>query len=215
MTLILFCKRPRIGVGKQRLARLIGQQNALRIAQLLHQCALAQLGSWPGRTVVACADSADCDGYRTEYPWIDAVMAQQGANLGLRINHTDALLRAAGHERTIIIGSDMPEQTPQQLLDAGEQLNDYDIVLSGAADGGVTLMGARVPWPDLGTLPWSTPQLGKALADCCEMAGLSVGWTQPCDDVDGVEDLRRLRTSLARDSRAPQQALHKLLQELA
>jgi hypothetical protein len=214
MTLILFCKRPQPGIGKQRLAAVLGQMAAFRIAELLHQCALAQLASWPGRTVLATFDSADCPWYRQQLPWIERVVAQQQGNLGLRINALDLQLRAQGHERLIIIGSDMPEQTPQQLLDAGERLNDYDIVLSGAADGGVTLMAARVPWPDLSALPWSTDRLGQALVECCEQAGLRVGWVDACDDVDLMEDLYRIRDSLAADVRAPQQTLRKLIQEL-
>lgn len=214
MTLILFCKRPRLGIGKQRLARVLGQQGAFRIADMLHQCALAQLASWPGRSVIACADAADCDSYQAEHPWLDTVIAQQGDNLGQRINHVERQLRAAGHERLIIIGSDMPEQTPDQLLAAAEKLAQHDIVLSGATDGGVTLMAAAVAWPDLDALPWSTPELGQALVQCCEQAGLSVGWVTPCDDVDLVADLRRLRASLVDDPRAPQQALRKLIQEL-
>jgi rSAM/selenodomain-associated transferase 1 len=214
MTLILFCKRPRLGVGKQRLALVLGQQGAFRIADMLHRCALAQLASWPGTTVIACADAADCDSYRAEFPWVNTVIAQQGNNLGQRINHVERQLRAAGHEQLIIIGSDMPEQTPDQLLAAAEKLAQHDIVLSAATDGGVTLMAAAVAWPELDTLPWSTPELGQALVECCEQAGLSVGWVTPCDDVDLVEDLRRLRTSLAADPRAPQQAVRNLIQEL-
>lgn len=214
MTLILFCKRPRPGVGKQRLVPALGSHGAFRIAELLHQCALAQLASWPRTRVVACADTDDCDAYRNAYPWIERVVAQQGGNLGERINRVDSILRAEGHERQLIIGSDMPEQSPELVRAASSLLDRHDVVLSAATDGGVTLMAARQPWPDLEGLPWSTPQLGEALVECCEQAGYSVGWVAPCDDVDTIEDLRRLQTSLASDTRAPQQALRTLIQEL-
>ncbi len=214
VTLILFCKRPRPGIGKQRLARSLGQDAAYRIAELLHGCALAQLASWPGHSVVAAADASDCDWYRDQHPWIEAIVAQRGENLGQRINRLDRVLRAAGHQQQIIIGSDMPEQTPQQLLHAAELLERYDVVLSAADDGGVTLMAARKPWPDLSHLPWSSGQLGEALVNACEREGLAVGWVEPCADVDLVHDLRRLTGTLANDSRAPQQALCKLIQEI-
>ncbi|UTW12988.1 TIGR04282 family arsenosugar biosynthesis glycosyltransferase [Marinobacterium rhizophilum] len=214
MTLILFCKRPRPGVGKQRLVPALGPHGAFRVAELLHQCALAQLAEWPHSRIVACADADDCDAYRNAHPWIDRVVAQQDGNLGQRINRIDRTLRAAGHQRQLIIGSDMPEQTSQLIRAASALLDEQDIVLSAATDGGVTLMAARKPWPDLAALPWSTPQLGQALVECCEQAGYSVGWVAPCDDVDTIEDLCRLRASLASDTRAPQRALHTLIQEL-
>jgi uncharacterized protein len=214
MTLILFCKRPRPGVGKQRLVPALGEQGAFRVAELLHQCALAQLAQWPHSRVVACADADDCDAYRNAYPWIERVVAQQAGNLGQRINRLDNILRLAGHQRQLIIGSDMPEQSPGLIRAASSLLGVHDVVLSAAIDGGVTLMATRKPWPDLAALPWSTPQLGEALVACCEQAGLSVGWAAPCDDVDTLQDLRRLQSSLASDTRAPQQALRTLIQEL-
>ncbi|MFC6673466.1 DUF2064 domain-containing protein [Marinobacterium aestuariivivens] len=108
----------------------------------------------------------------------------------------------------------MPEQTPEMLLEAAALLRRQDVVLSPAEDGGVTLMASRCPWPDLADLPWSTPELGRALAERCTGAGLEVGTMTPCADVDEWADLERLRTTLATDLREPQQALHKLIREL-
>jgi len=214
VTLILFCKKPAPGVGKQRLADALGTQSAFRIASRLHDCALTQLRQWPGPKVLATAVAADVDSYRRRYPDIDRVLAQPAGNLGERIADVVRMLQSEGHDRHIIIGSDTPEQTPEQLEEAATGLEHHDIVLAPAADGGVSLMAARRGWPDLGALPWSTAELGAALAHSCVDAGLDVGWGSPCADVDRPSDLERLKRSLTGDRRAAQRALHALLEEL-
>ncbi|NVK44596.1 MAG: DUF2064 domain-containing protein [Oceanospirillaceae bacterium] len=214
VTLILFCKKPAPGIGKQRLAETLGTNAALRIASLLHDCALEQLRLWRGPKVLATAVAADVDGYRQCYPDIDRVLAQPAGSLGERINHIDRIMRSEGHERQIIIGSDTPEQTPARLEEAASGLERHDIFLAPATDGGVSLMATRRGWPDLGPLPWSTGELGEALARSCADSGLDVGWGHACPDVDLPSDLVRLKRSLAADRRPAQRALHALLQEL-
>ncbi|GGO76140.1 hypothetical protein GCM10011348_02640 [Marinobacterium nitratireducens] len=214
VTLILFCKKPAVGVGKQRLAASLGKSAALRIAAALHECALAQLRQWPGPKVVAVADPGDLADYHCRYPDIDRVLAQPQGNLGVRINGIDQQLRRAGMTCGIVIGSDTPEQTPAMLARAAAALEARDVVLAPASDGGVSLMASRRPWPELEALPWSTALLGEALARCCTGAGLELGWCEPCADVDRLQDLRRLKRTLADDCRPEQRALHQLLEEL-
>lgn len=214
VTLILFCKKPAPGVGKQRLARALGSDAALRIASRLHDCALAQLCQWPEPKVLAVADGRDLDWYREAFPQLDRVLVQSPGNLGQRINAVDRILRREGHRQQIIIGSDTPEQTPRMLEAAAAALAAVDVYLAPAEDGGVSLMATREPWPELATLPWSTGRLGDRLARCCTAAGLDVGWGEPCADVDQVSDLHRLRRTLAQDRRPEQRVLHQLIEEL-
>jgi len=58
-------------------------------------------------------------------------------------------VRALGHERVLFIGSDAPSLTVSDLLAAHTALDTADVVLAPARDGGVTLMGSRLAWPDL------------------------------------------------------------------
>ena len=52
-TLVLVCKRPALGIGKQRLAAKVGQELALQIAEALLACALEDVLAWPGSVVIA------------------------------------------------------------------------------------------------------------------------------------------------------------------
>jgi len=169
---------------------------------------------WQGSVVIAPATPEDLEWAQRNLSRGIEVVSQPQGNLGERLQEIDQELRDRRYERQIIIGSDMPEMTQAILQQADELLFQYDVVLSSASDGGVALMASRCPWPPLADLPWSTPQLGQSLADCCRQHGLSVGWADDCDDVDIIEDLFRLRDNLKTDDRAARQRLYHLVVEL-
>ena len=57
--LVLFCRRPAPGIGKQRLARALGEIRALAIATALLECALEDIADWPGALVISPACEED------------------------------------------------------------------------------------------------------------------------------------------------------------
>lgn len=206
-TLVLFCKRPALGFGKQRLAADLGEQAAFEIAVGLLACALEDLEHWPGPVVIAPHSD-------TEIAWAAnllrrsaSVVPQSEGNLGERIEAIDRLLRGKGAGQLLVIGSDAPELNARLLAQAVELLADHDAVFAAAEDGGVSLMANRKPWPELKPMPWSTPQLGASLQQLCERAGQRVGWSAPCSDVDRLDDLERVSKSLRVDPRPARQSL--------
>ncbi len=46
--LVVFCRRPALGVGKQRIAAEMGQEKALEAAKLLFEAALEDARNWSG-----------------------------------------------------------------------------------------------------------------------------------------------------------------------
>ncbi|MDJ0928031.1 MAG: DUF2064 domain-containing protein [Gammaproteobacteria bacterium] len=206
-TLALFCRRPRVGHGKRRLAAEIGDEAAADIADGLLEAALADAAVWPGAVVIAPADAADSDWAGHLLPRTCAVCPQPPGTLGQRIATVDRELRQQGHHRLVFIGSDAPSLTADDYDLAITQLEAGDVVLGPAADGGVTLMGASTPWPELQALPWETAALGDALRAACERSSLRVFQLPTRFDVDRLVDLHRLRHELANDSRPSRQAL--------
>jgi glycosyltransferase A (GT-A) superfamily protein (DUF2064 family) len=209
--LVVFCRRPALGNGKQRLARVLGRNDALAIANALLDCALEDAAGWPHDLVIspACRDDAAWAASLVARPaWVEA---QPEDTLGRRLNGVDRSLRARGLERLIYIGTDAPSLTVGDLLAALDGLEHADVVLGPAADGGVTLMGSRRAWPDLGNLPWSEPTLGAALEQHCRQSGLSVSRARASYDVDEVLDLVTASRALAGDSRPARRRLRALL----
>ena len=211
---MVFCRRPRLGEGKRRLARALGAPRTLAIAQALLECALEDASAWPGALVIAPENPAEAS-------WAHglleraSVQAQPPGNLGERLNAVDAAVRALGHERVLFIGSDAPSLTLSDLSAAHAALDASDVVLVPARDGGVTLMGSRLAWPDLAPLPWSEPTLGEALEECCRSHARSVMRLPDSYDVDELSDLLTARHALAADPRPARRRLHELLVKIA
>jgi len=213
--LVVFCRRPRLGAGKRRLARALGVSDALAIAQALLECALEDALAWPGGLVIAPENPAEARWAQGLLERALTVQPQPRGNLGERLNAVDCAVRALGHERVLFIGSDAPSLTLSDLLAAQAALDRSDVVLVPARDGGVTLMGSRLAWPDLAPLPWSEPTLAKGLEECCRSHARSVKRLPDSYDVDEVSDLGTARRALAADDRPARRRLHELLVKIA
>jgi rSAM/selenodomain-associated transferase 1 len=214
-TLIVFCRRPRPGIGKNRVAADIGADRTLRLSECLLDTALEDARQWPGPVVLAPADADDV-------AWAEAlldrpfrVVAQPEGNLGERISAVDRHLRQAGRTHLIFIGSDAPLLDEAFFGQAAAALESHDVVLGPADDGGVTLMGARTTWPKLSDLPWSSHRLGHELELACVKKGLSICSLDRRYDIDRASDLPRLYKDLENDPRPARQRLRLWLAESA
>lgn len=215
--LAVFCRQPRSGVGKQRLAAAVGAESAYRIAAALWQCVREDLSDWAGDIALAVAEGSETEWAQREADSLCQtsqrftkkvrVLAQPPGNLGVRLQSIDRELRAYDIKRVLFIGSDAPGLDVKKLTDIAATLHRHDVALAPAADGGVVAMAARVAWPMLEDLPWSTPTLGQALRDRCHEYGLTLATTQPSFDVDTVEDLPVALAALRDDPRPARRAL--------
>ncbi|HMV12975.1 MAG TPA: DUF2064 domain-containing protein [Nitrosomonas sp.] len=216
-TLVLICKRPMLGFGKQRLAAKLGMEVTHRVAEALLACALEDAYNWPGPIVIAPASPDDHD-------WAVAVssparspvivLPQVSGNLGQRLNVLDSALRSKGMKQLVFIGSDSPGLAQTDYVAVINALQCDDTVLKPALDGGVVLMASNCPWPELTDLPWSSSSLGEALANSCQEAGHSVATLDEGFDVDEPEDLIKLISLLSNEQRPARHALYTLICDL-
>ncbi|MBN1237669.1 MAG: DUF2064 domain-containing protein [Gammaproteobacteria bacterium] len=209
--LVLMLKAP--DRSKRRLAAEMGR-SAADAADRLSACAIEDMRHWRGFRCFAPAEAADGEWLAGRALPEGAEIRQQGENLGARINHVNRELCKLGWPRQIFIGVDCPRLDQSYLERAASALTRHDAVLGPAVDGGVVLMGARRPWPELTGLPWSTAALRDALRSTCEAAGWSVATLEPLTDVDRFEDLAPLERSLRGDPRPARRALREWVLEL-
>ena len=215
--LVLFCKEPQLGYGKQRLAASVGKRSALRISCALLDCALEDAAQWQGTFVISPASPK-------EVAWAEtlsnrpafrsrriSIIAQTSGNLGSRIATVDSHLRGLGATLITYMGCDAPLLNDMHYDAVVDALNDVDVVLANGADGGVTLMASRSGWPVLDELPWSTSKLGNALADSCATSGRSVHRLDGGFDIDVKDDALKLLDHLEGDQRSSRQALNTVL----
>ena len=221
-TLVLVCKRPALGVGKQRLAAKVGQETALKIAEALLACTMEDVLAWPSTVVIAPADAIDSEwaanffkqkhGKQTHAE--AKVLVQTSGNLGQRLNALDHTLRSSGFNQLIYIGSDAPDIDVADYIAVSDALVNVDTVFKPTIDGGVSIMASHRPWPDLTDLPWSTSQLGDSLSLLCQQNGHAVGKLPVGFDVDEFEDLSYLMVKLAQDQRPARRALLALARQI-
>ena len=225
--LVVFCRKPRRGVGKQRLAAAIGAEAAGLVAAALWDCVREDLAEWPGDAVLAVADPEEEPWGAGELASLAAgmrtannkrrtqVLVQPPGNLGERLMAVDASLRRSGRERLIFIGSDAPALTVALLDGIAAMLQHADVVLAPADDGGVVVMAARRAWPPLADLPWSSKLLGEALVARCRATGQGVSMTNGSYDVDDLAGLRQAAAQWRDDARPARRRLVALAARLA
>ena len=213
-TLVVFCKLPAPGVGKQRLAATLGVGAALQVAQALLECALEDALAWPGPVALAPADARDAPWARGVLDRPVRVVVQPDGGFGERLESVDRELRKDGGARLLFIGSDAPGLDDGYYTAARRALESHDVVLGPARDGGVTLMGARIAWPRLADLAWSHSSIAAQLASRCRKLGASIATLPLAYDVDTFEDLVRAEADLRLDSRTARRKLLHVLEPL-
>ena len=188
--LVLFVRAPRLGVGKRRLARDIGDVAALRFERVMLGLLCRRLvrdRRWRLRLAVTPERSR----HGRRWPPGVKIVGQGGGDLGERMRRA---LAACPPGPAVLVGSDLPEMRAMHIAAAFRLLGRHDLVFGPAADGGFWLVGARrsprLP-PLFGPVRWSTPHaLSDALANL--PPGVSVGFAARLDDVDDGAAHRRL-----------------------
>ena len=196
--------------AKRRLAGEIGDL-AAEAAMHLWACALEDAMAWPGPAWFSPAAPRDREWLVSQLGAEAPMVSQRGDNLGERINHVDGELRRRGAEELLFVGADCPGLDAAYLARAAARLDRADAVLGPSRDGGVVLMGARRPWPDLRGLGWSSDRFCAELAGLCTGRGWSVAKLGVRADVDTVNDLLGAGEALSKDTRPARRGLARWL----
>lgn len=121
-----------------------------------------------------------------------AVRHQHGAGLGQRLSAAFGELLEDPVDRAVVIGSDCPDLGPTALREAFAALEEHDLVLGPARDGGYYLIGLRrVTIPLFEGVSWGTDRVFAQTCDRAKRAGLRIATLDVLGDIDGPEDLVR------------------------
>ena len=128
------------------------------------------------------------------------LLLQEGVDLGGRM--FDAMHQAFsfGHQRVILIGTDLPSLTRAQVSQAVTQLGTHDLVLGPTLDGGYYLIAVSRPTPELFRgIAWSTATVLEETLQKAAAAGLSVALLPTLRDLDDLDDLTAFITMAGKD----------------
>src|SRR5437879_2438726 len=197
--LFVFMRAPRPGTVKTRLAKAIGMEAACAAYRRLVETLLKQLRNI--RAVELCFSPDDAAAEirsLLEEDWNSR--PQGGGDLGQRLQSAFERAFATGVKRAVIIGSDCPAITAEDIHEAWRSLRTHDVVLGPATDGGYWLIGLKRPQPQLfRDIPWSTERVFIETTKRIRQAGLSVQLLRELQDVDTEAEWRRFLALRNRD----------------
>jgi rSAM/selenodomain-associated transferase 1 len=131
---------------------------------------------------------------------------QIGDDLGARMNQAFTTLFAQGYRQVLLMGTDVPTLPFGYLKQAVALLDDHDLVLGPAYDGGYYLIGLTRPNPELFVdMPWSTNQVLGRTREKAVGLGLTTALLESWRDVDTVADLQALSDACDADAKQPKQ----------
>jgi rSAM/selenodomain-associated transferase 1 len=123
-------------------------------------------------------------------------LAQQGDDLGERMQNAFLAGFAAGYRRAILIGSDTPDLTNSIIKTGLSCLNTHPAVIGPACDGGYYLIGfqSQAFLPAIFCdMPWSTDEVYTRTREVFRRTHTDVFVLPTWRDIDTIADLRDLR----------------------
>ena len=215
--IIVFAKAPAPGRVKTRLCPPLSPKQAAALYAAFVKDTLEAAGKTGEAEVTVAYDPGDAPP-RLDWlglPTPPRVFLQQGGTLGERLAHAFDHAFSDGAAKVVVIGSDSPHLEPGTLRTAFQLLNQKDVALGPAEDGGYYLVGLRQPNASIfkGIL-WSSASVFSETAMRIKAAGLSLGLLPPLTDVDTAADFARLRQQLKVSASPPCSATRQALKDL-
>ena len=191
----IFAKAPVPGQVKTRLATTIGPDAAAQwYTQSLHVVFQRTAAAWPKVERVLFYDPPGAESAFDVFAAVPVHQTpQQGQNLGVRMAAALQYCFNYGMERVVLIGTDAPTVPMERLGEAWDALQDADVVVGPATDGGYYLIATRAPQPQLFEgIAWSTDAVLSATLARAADRDLRVQLLPEWFDVDTAEDLAAL-----------------------
>lgn len=195
--IIVFARFPEPGRAKTRLIPAIGPESAARLHEDLARYTLDVARETARRRACeievrfAGGDSARmaaCFGDDLTY------VAQQGDDLGERLDQAVSAAFASGCQRTLVIGSDCPSISVESLCAGFAALEQAGVAFGPAADGGYYLVALAAPQSELFRgIEWSSERTLAQSLDVAKRIGLRIKLLETLADVDQPEDLLVVR----------------------
>jgi hypothetical protein len=190
--LIVFVKQPTPGAVKTRLAEVLGPEKAAELYRALAEEVVRRThprGEEYRRLFFYTPEEARCE-MGSWFP-AETWLPQRGDDLGARMAAAFDEAFRRGARRAAIIGTDAPSVSRELVLEALGALNDHDLAVGPASDGGYYLLALDRPRPELFEgIAWSTPSVLAATLERAARLGLRVRVLRSLTDVDTLADLR-------------------------
>lgn len=188
--LVVIAKEPVPGAVKTRLAPILGADGAARVAAAMLADTLAVVAQVDAEPWVCFAPP----NARTRMAHLApgcGLLAQVEGDLGDRLAACFAALLGGGAEQVVIVAADTPHVPRATYQAAFALLDQVDVVLGPAVDGGYYLAGAKAALPELFVgVPMGTDAVLQVTIQRAIHRRLRIGTVPMLRDLDRLEDLR-------------------------
>ncbi|MGQ4646650.1 TIGR04282 family arsenosugar biosynthesis glycosyltransferase [Lyngbya aestuarii] len=191
--LIIFSRYPEPGKTKTRLIPLLGDEGAAQLQRQMTEQTLITAKTLKASNSLSVEVHFAGGDQQLMRDWLgsDVIYQQQGqGDLGRRMASAFQASFNAGMTRVVIIGTDCPDLKTQLIEQAFQALNQHDLVLGPAEDGGYYLIGLRRLINQLFIgISWGTSQVRQKTVEIAQKLNLAIAYLPVLNDIDRPEDL--------------------------
>jgi hypothetical protein len=196
--LIIFTRYPEAGTTKTRMIPELGAEGAAELQRQMTEHIRSRVDELRELHQLTVEVRYEGGSEKLMMEWLGSGFSysQQGSgDIGLRMGRALQDAFGQGCETVVIIGSDIPDITTNIMQKAFEALNQSDLVLGPAADGGYYLIGVHRKtfrhWnPQLfNDISWGTENVLPQTLSIAQKLGLNYNLLDTLRDVDRPEDL--------------------------
>lgn len=191
--LIVFTRYPEPGKTKTRLIPVLGAEGAARFQRQMTQQTLAQVKELKAFRPLSVEVHFAGGNQQLMQDWLgsDIIYREQSeGDLGRRMALAFKESFSVGMTGVVIIGTDCPDLKAQLMVKAFDALEENDLVLGPALDGGYYLIGLRRLIPELFTgISWSTAEVLEQTISIAGRLSQAIAFLPLLNDIDRPEDL--------------------------
>ena len=185
--ILIFTRNPEVGKVKTRLAATIGDTNALEIyIQLLEHTRKVALETDFDKRVLYSEE------INTKDMWNNHLFQKKlqfGKDLGVRMYNALKEGFQDGYKKIVIIGSDLIALESNDIQEAIKKLDENDIVIGPAEDGGYYLLAMKaIPENIFSNKEWGTNTVLKDTLK--DIKNLKYHLLKEKNDIDTYEDIK-------------------------
>lgn len=196
--LIIFTRYPEAGTTKTRMIPELGAEGAAELQRQMTEHIRSRVDELRGLHDLSVEVRYEGGSEKLMTKWLGfgfSYCHQGSGDIGLRMERALKDAFGQGSEAVVIIGSDIPDITTNIILMAFEALNQNDLALGPAADGGYYLIGVHRKtfryWNSqlFSDISWGTDKVLPQTLSIAHKLGLHYVLLDTLRDVDRPEDL--------------------------
>jgi uncharacterized protein len=191
---IVFARLPFEGKVKTRLASTLGDEFALKFYKACSQHIFNECRkiAKSGTSIYVFFPAEDKNNRMIEWAGNDfRFFSQQGNDIGIKMLNAFKMVYSQGIKKAILIGTDIPDISSEVLYKALKALDNNEVVIGPAKDGGYYLIGMKRLYESLlGTNNWGTNKVFTETLNQLRINNISYELTPEFYDIDTEENLK-------------------------